>query len=140
MSVDAPAPDRTAVTRTYRQPFSNTWWLRRPSYFWYMVREFSPIPMVAWWVWFLWEVYRLEHNGFIIQSTTVPFIAFSAVCLFFALYHAITFLSLSGMILRVPIGDRFIPAQAIKMLALGGLVAATVVGGAVFIYLGTVEL
>ena len=67
-------------------------------------------------------------------------LAFSAVCLFFTLWHAVTFLNLSGLILRVPIGDRFLPATAVKGAAFGGLLFVTVVGGAIMIYLGYVKL
>ena len=127
--------------RTFRQPQGNTWWLRRRSYFLYMVREFTVIPMAAWLIWFLYQVFQLKQKQYDGPSLEdYAFIAFSVVCLFFTLWHAITFLSLSGLILRVPVGDRFIPATAIKGLALGGLVAATVIGGALLIYLGTVTL
>lgn len=40
----------------------------------------------------------------------------------------------------MPIGDRFVPAMAIKALAFGGLVFVTVVGAANMIYLGRVSL
>ena len=131
----------SGIVRTYRRPQGNTWWLRRPSYFLYLVREFTVIPMSAWLIWFLYQVYQLKQRNYEGPTTEdVAFIAFSVICLFFALWHAITFLSLSGMILRVPVGDRFIPAAAIKGLALGGLVAATLIGGALLIFLGTVKL
>ncbi|MDQ6692362.1 MAG: hypothetical protein M3Z13_06300, partial [Candidatus Dormibacteraeota bacterium] len=50
--------------RTFRQPHGNTWWLRRRSYFLYMVREFTVIPMAAWLIWFLYEVYRLKQGDY----------------------------------------------------------------------------
>jgi fumarate reductase subunit C len=127
--------------RTFRQAQGRTWWLGRRSYFLYMVREFTVIPMSAWLLWFLYEVYRLRQRDYEGPSAEdYAFLAFSVICLFFTLWHALTFLTLSGLILRIPVGDRFIPAGAIKALALGGLVAATVVGGALLIYLGTVRL
>jgi fumarate reductase subunit C len=67
-------------------------------------------------------------------------LAFSLVCLFFTLWHAVTFLNLSGLILRVPLGDRFLPATAVKGAAFGGLVFVTAVGGAIMVYLGYVKL
>jgi fumarate reductase subunit C len=128
------------VIRTYRKPLRTDWWLRRRSYFLYMVREATVIFMVAWLVWFLYEVWQLKQGTFVSLSGNYPVLAFSAVCLFFTLWHAVTFLNLSGLIMRVPIGDRFLPATAVKGAAFGGLLFVTVVGGAIMIYLGYVKL
>ena len=127
--------------KTYRQPLRNDWWLRRRSYFLYMVRESTVIFMVAWLVWFLYQVAALKFGNY--EPPTFEdyaFIAFSVVCLFFTLWHAVTFLNLSGLILRVPIGDRYLPAAAIKAVAFGGLLFVTAVGGAIMIYIGYVKL
>jgi fumarate reductase subunit C len=127
--------------RTYRKPLGNDWWLRRRSYFLYMVRESTVIFMVAWLVWFLYQVVALKFNGYEAPtSDDYAFLAFSVVCLFFTLWHAVTFLNLSGLILRVPLGDRYLPALAIKGVAFGGLLFVTVVGGAIMIGLGYVKL
>ncbi|MDQ6919448.1 MAG: hypothetical protein M3Z98_08830 [Candidatus Dormibacteraeota bacterium] len=140
MSDVAEETDQQPV-RTYRRPLGNDWWIRRRSYFLYMVRESTVIFMVAWLVWFLFQVGALKFGGY--EPPTIDdywFIAFSVICLFFTLWHAVTFLNLSGLILRVPVGDRFLPAFVIKGLAFGGLLFVTVVGGAIMIYLGSVKL
>ena len=127
--------------KTYRQQLPKNWWLRRRSYFLYMVRESTVIFMVAWLVWFLYQVAALKFGGY--EPPTIDdyaFIAFSVVCLFFALWHAVTFLNLSGLILRVPIGDRHLPAAAIKAVAFGGLLFVTIVGGAIMIAIGYVNV
>jgi fumarate reductase subunit C len=128
------------AARTYRRPMPAAWWLRYRTYATYMVREFTPLFMVAWLVWFLVDVYRLRNGEYTGHTGDAAFIVFSAVCLFFTLWHAITFLSLSGMILRIPVGDRFIPAGAVRALSFGGLVFVTVVGGAIMIWLGTLSV
>ncbi|HVD00125.1 MAG TPA: hypothetical protein VNG93_03120 [Candidatus Dormibacteraeota bacterium] len=129
-----------AAPRTYRRALSGGWFLSRRSYFLYVVRELTVVFMVAWLAWFLYEVLLLKQNAFTSLSGNYVVLAFSAVCLFFTLWHAITFLNLSGLILRVPLGDRFAPPSAIKALSFGGLIGATLVGGAVMIYLGYVKL
>jgi fumarate reductase subunit C len=96
--------------------------------------------MTAWLVWFLYEVVLLKQNAFVALTGNYAVLAFSAVCLLFTLYHAVTFLNLSGLILRIPIGDRFAPAVAVRGLAFGGLLFVTVVGGAIMIALGYVNL
>ena len=139
MSEATETPSRPV--RTYRRPHSNNWWLGRRSYFLYMVREATVIFMVAWLIWFLFQVAELRAGAY--EAPTIDdfaFIAFSVVCLFFTLWHAITFLNLSGLILRVPIGDRYLPALAIKGAAFGGLVFVSIAGGAILIYLGYVKV
>ena len=126
--------------KVYRQPLGNDWWLRRRSYVLYMVRELTVVFMVAWLVWFLYQVWQLKQKAFVGLTGNYAVLAFSLVCLFFTLWHAVTFLNLSGLILRVPFGDRFLPAVAIKGAAFGGLIFVTVVGGAIMVYLGTVKL
>jgi fumarate reductase subunit C len=141
MSDGTEAAAATAPAKTYRQPLRNDWWLRRRSYFLYMVRESTVVFMVAWLVWFLYQVAALKFGGY--EPPTIDdyaFIAFSVVCLFFTLWHAVTFLNLSGLILRVPIGDRYLPATVIKAVAFGGLLFVTVVGGAIMIYIGYLKL
>ena len=126
--------------RTYRAPQGRDWWLRRRSYFLYMVRELTVLFMVAWLLWFLYQVALLKQHAFETLTGNYAVLAFSAVCLFFTLWHAVTFLNLSGLILRVPIGDRFAPASAIKVLAFGGLLFVTAVGAAIMIALGYVTV
>ena len=127
--------------KTYRRPLRSDWWFRRRSYFLYMVRESTVIFMVAWLAWFLYQVATLKFGRYEAPTSgDFAFIAFSIICLFFTLWHAVTFLNLSGLILRVPIRDRYLPAVAIKAVAFGGLLFVTVVGAAIMIYLGYVRL
>lgn len=116
------------------------WWLALPTYTLYMVREITPLFMTAWLIWFLVDVWRAAHGGYGGHPGDTPFIVFSVVCLAATLYHAITFLNLSGLILRIPLGGGFAPPEAVKTLAFGGLVGATVIGGAILIWLGTWRL
>ena len=129
-----------AVPKTYRRGLPAGWWYSRPSYLLYVVRELTVVFMVAWLAWFLYEVALLKQNAFVALSGNHAVLAFSLVCLFFTLWHALTFLNLSGLILRLPIGDGHAPPGAIKALAFGGLAAVTLAGGAVMIYLGYLSL
>jgi fumarate reductase subunit C len=127
-------------TRTYRRPLGGAWFLRRTSYFLYMVRELTVIFMTAWLLWFLYQVWLLKQNAFVTLTGNYAVLVFSAICLLFTLYHAVTFLNLSGLILRIPIGDRYVPATVVKALAFGGLLFVTAAGGAIMVYLGYVKL
>ena len=126
--------------RTYRRPLAAGWWMSRPSYLLYTVRELTVVFMAGWLLWFLYQVALLKQGAFQGLAGNYGALAFSAVCLFFTLWHALTFLNLSGLILRLPVGDRFAPAAAIRVLSFLGLGAATVVGGAVMVYLGYVKV
>jgi len=78
------------------------WWLRQRHYFLYIVREFTALPLALWLLWLLFEIHRAAAGpkGFY-ASSSPAFIAFSVICLGFALYHSITFLSLAGAIIHI---------------------------------------
>src|SRR5437867_6235625 len=113
---------------TYRPALGFGWWARHRHYFLYMVREFTPIPFGIWLLWFLVEILRLKDgpNGFYPHLST-GFVIFSAVVLFFALWHSITFLSLSGLIVRLPLGDRIITGRPVAALFFGAWLVVSVV-------------
>ena len=121
MSVE-PATGRPprAATHPARPPFG--WWFRRQGYILYLLREFSSVAIAVWAVVFLVQIGRAKAGA----AGYAPFggpawIAFSAVCLAFALWHAYTFLGLAGEIMRIPLGQRTVPSGLIRMLAFGGL-------------------
>ena len=74
------------------------WWTRRSNYFWYIVREFTSLPLALWLLWFLVEIQRAQNGpkNYYPHSST-GFVIFSVIVLLFALYHSVTFLSLSGV-------------------------------------------
>ena len=55
------------------------------------------------------------------------FVAVSAVCLAAALWHTYTFLSLAGLIMRIPLGDRNVPGKMIVRGAFTAFAVLTVV-------------
>ena len=117
-----------ADTRTYMPRPGATWWLRNRRYVFYMVREFTSIPIAAWAVVFMVEVARLGNGRAGYQPLSGPvWIAFSGFCLVCALWHSFTFLSLAGRIIRVPRGERYVPPRVIVGGMFGLLVAATIV-------------
>ncbi len=122
---------------TYRPSLSSTWWLRNRRYFLFMLRDFTPVPITLWLVWLLVEIARLRAGPAAFQPSRSPwFVAFSLVCLAFALLHSFTWLKLSGVILRVPLGERTLAPRlvtAANFVIWGG---ATIVIGALLIWLG----
>jgi fumarate reductase subunit C len=124
-------------TRTYRAPMGGGWWLRKGHYFWYVVREFSALPLALWLLWLLLEIRRAGGGAaHYSPQASAAFIAFSVVCLLFALYHSFTFLSLAGVIIHLKVGGRPVASRLIVASQFGLWAAATIVIGAVLIGFG----
>jgi fumarate reductase subunit C len=133
--VKTPAVAQTpVVTRSYRWSMPAGWWTRKRHYFLYVVREFTAFPLALWLLWLLVEIKRAGDgpNGYSPHSSTA-FVIFSVVCLLFALYHSVTFLSLSGLIIRVKVLDHQIPARMITLAMFGLWALASIVIAAVLI-------
>ncbi|TME07436.1 MAG: hypothetical protein E6I69_07940 [Chloroflexi bacterium] len=123
------------ATREYRWVMPRGWWTRRANYFWYIVREFTSLPLAVWLLWFLVEVQRAQSGpkGYAPHSSTA-FVIFSVICLGFALYHSITFLSLAGVILHFKVLDRPIPSRLVVLSQFGAWAAISAVIAFVLIY------
>ncbi len=126
-----------SATRTYRAPMGATWWTRKGHYFWYVVREFTAVPLALWLLWFLVEIKRAGAGavGYAPHSST-PFVIFSVICLLFALYHSVTFLSLAGVIIHPRVMGRPVPPRLIVLLMFGQWAVASIVIAAVLIGFG----
>ena len=132
----ATAPDRVsarmpasagepAIAYPVKQPF--TWWTRRRGYLLYMLREFTAVGIAAWMLLFLVQLARMRQGAAGYQPLGGPlFVAISIVCLALALWHSYTFLSLAGLFMRIPLGDRTVPARLIARAMFGALAVVTV--------------
>jgi fumarate reductase subunit C len=128
------ASEAQAAPREYRWRMPAGWWTRRRNYFFYMLREFTSLPMALWMLWLLVEIQRAGNGpaGYHPHSS-LGFVIFSVVVLAFALYHSVTFLSLSGLIIRVKIVDRPVPSRLITLAMFGAWALASIVVAAVLI-------
>jgi len=132
MSVEAESTAHVA-TRVYKPAMATGWWTHKRHYFWYIVREFTALPMALWLLWFLIEIQRSGAAKTYRPGTSTAFIIFSFICLLFALYHSVTFLSLAGVIIHIKALDRPVPPRAIVLAMFGLWLLASVVIGAVLI-------
>ena len=131
------AAPAAAPTRSYPYRQSRLWWLRNRRYLLYMVRELTAIPIAIWMVLFLVEVAGLRGGSRGYQPLGGPaWVVFSLFCLVLALYHSVTFLRLAGQFMRIPMGERNVPAGAIVAGAFSGFVLVTVVVGFLLIWGG----
>jgi fumarate reductase subunit C len=113
------------------------WWTRNRRYFLYVVREFTAVPMALWLLWLLVEIKRAGAGpaGYVPHGS-VAFVIFSVVCLLFALYHSVTFLSLAGVILHPKVLGRPVPPRLVVLAMFGQWALASIVIGAVLIWFG----
>ncbi len=120
------ASDRTAVPAAYPYKQRFTWWARRRGYLLYMIRELTAAAIALWMILFLIEIVRARQGAGGYQPLGgILFEVVSVVCLALALWHSYTFLSLAGLIMRVPIGDRTLSPRVIVAGAFGGFVVIT---------------
>lgn len=134
-STAAPSPSKPAAAYPFKQPI--TWWTRRRGYLLYMLREFTTVGIAVWMTLFVVEIARLRAGSGGYEPFGGPlFIAISLVCLALAVWHSYTFLSLSGLIMRIPLGERTVPAQVIKGAAFAGFAVTTAVITALLIWGG----
>jgi len=113
------------------------WWIRKRHYFFYMLREFTALPLAVWLLWFLVEIKRAgDGPAAYAPHGSALFVAFSVVCLAFALYHSITFLSLAGVIIHVKFLGRPVPSRLIVLSQFGLWAAASILIGFALIWFG----
>jgi fumarate reductase subunit C len=128
--------------RTYRPRLPNTWWLRNRRYFLFMLRDFTVVPITLWLLSLLLEIARLgagptgEGAGYY-AYTSPRYVVFSVVCLAFALLHSVTWLGISGIILRIPLGQKDLDPKIVTGANFALWAAASAVVGALLVVLGS---
>lgn len=133
---EAPAAARGG-RRAYGWVMPTGWWTQKRHYLFYMVREFTALPLALWLLWFLVEIKRAGSGAASYSPHgSLPFVIFSVICLLFALYHSVTFLSLAGVILHFKFLGRPIPSRLVVASQFGAWAVASIVIGAVLIGFG----
>jgi fumarate reductase subunit C len=127
--------------KAYHPQLPASWWLRNGRYSLYMLREFSVVPITLWLLSLLVQISRLgggpaqEGSGYYAYTSPL-YIVFSIVCLAFALLHSVTWLNLSGVILRVKLGEREVAPRTVTGANFAQWALATLIIGALLIFLG----
>jgi fumarate reductase subunit C len=104
--------------RMYRRPVSTWWWLRKRSYFVFVMRELSSI-FIAWLVVYLLLLVAAIGRGGAAYSDFLDFAANPAVVVLniiafaFVVLHTITWFSLTPKAMDVRLGGRPVPAAAV---------------------------
>jgi fumarate reductase subunit C len=121
--MSAPVPSYTEHhPRWYRAPVSTWWWLSRPSYAAFILRELSSV-FVAWSVVFLLLLVRAvgrgadSYAGFLDWAATPWVVLLNVVTFAFVVYHAVTWFRLTPAAVVVRVRGRRLPGAAVVLPA-----------------------
>jgi fumarate reductase subunit C len=103
--------------KEYNRPVSATWWMKRPSYTRFIIRELTGIVLAGYAVFLIYLMMQAKDPArfnAMIESLKSPLnIGLHLIVLFFALFHSITFFDLTPRALRVHRGEARVPDGAI---------------------------
>lgn len=117
--------------RLFKPRISLLWWLDRPSYTAFILRELSSV-FVAWFVVYLLLLVHAVLQGpaayqrFLDNAANPALIALNILSLAFVLYHAITFINLTPQAMAVRWVSR--PAIYLVWMVVSALIAWLVMG------------
>lgn len=103
----------------YIRHYPNTWWLKRRSYFLFMVREFTSIFVAGYCVFLLYFFYKLSQGPEayyrVIELLKCPLsVILHIIAFIFAVYHSITWFNLTPKIFILRIGEEKLPSFLIS--------------------------
>jgi fumarate reductase subunit C len=104
--------------RTYQEPLSTWWWLKKRTYFVFAMRELSSV-FVAWFAVFLILLIAAigqgesEYQDFLDWAATPWVVVLNVVALLFIVLHTITWFALTPQAMAVRLGDRRVPASLV---------------------------
>jgi fumarate reductase subunit C len=115
---------------TLRRPVSTWWWLRKRTYFVFVMRELSSL-FVAWYVLFLLLLVRAvdrseaAYSDFLDWAASPVIVVINVVGFAFILLHAVTWFSLTPQALALQVRGRRVPGWLIIGVQYVGLAVVT---------------
>ena len=127
MSARRPDP-----SKLYHREMSATWWLKKQSYFLFMLRELSSVFIAIFLIVFLVQIYQLTRGpeayaAFIRKLSSPGWIIFNLITFLFALYHSITWFQSSAIVLALRFGEREVPRNLFVALNVGALAVVSLI-------------
>lgn len=117
--------------RPYQQPMSTWWWLKKRSYFVFVMRELSSV-FVAWFVVFLLMlVYAVgkgdsAYQDFLDWAASPWVVVVNVVALGFVVLHTVTWFNLTPQAMVVRVAGQRLPARMVIAAQYAGLVVVSV--------------
>ena len=123
---------RTQRPGLYYPKMRTTWWLSRPGYVRFMIREATSVFIAIFLIEFLMLVRSIAEGPQAYASmmaclASPGVIAFNVVALVFALYHTVTWFMLTGVVQVVRLGDHQVPPALIVAGAFAGWVVVSLI-------------
>lgn len=124
--------NRPEKSKLYYPKMSATWWLRKPSYFLFMLRELSSVFIAIFLIVFLTQIYQLTQGpepyvAFSQKLSSPGWVIFHVVALLFAIYHSITWFQSTAVVLPLRLGGREIAPAVITAFNIGAWIAISLV-------------
>jgi fumarate reductase subunit C len=123
---------------TWRRPISTWWWLRKRTYFVFVMRELSSL-FVGWFVLYLLLFFRAVGRGdaayhdFLDKADSPVLVVVNVVGFLFIVLHAVTWFSLTPQAMALRVRGKPVPA----LLVIGAQYAGLAVVSAVIWWLVT---
>ncbi|MGO4258226.1 fumarate reductase subunit C [Marmoricola sp. RAF53] len=117
---------------TYTRRVPVFWWLRRRTYFVFVMRELSSI-FVAWFVVFLLLLVKAvgrdeaAYRDFLDWAASPAIVTLNVVAAAFLVLHTITWFNLTPQAMDLRLGGRPVPAAAVIAAQYAGLVVVSAV-------------
>lgn len=117
---------------TYRQPVSRLWWMKRRTYFVFVLRELSSV-FVGWSAVFLMVMLVAVGRGeaayqrFLNWASSPVVVIVNVIALGFLVLHTVTWFALTPQAMEVRLGGRRVPRVKMVNIAGRSVPAATVV-------------
>lgn len=114
----------------YRRPIPVLWWIRKRSYFLFVMRELSSL-FVAWLVLYLLLFVRAvgrgeaAYAGFLDWASSPWLVVLNVVAFAFVVLHTVTWFSLTPQAMVLDVGGRRVPPAAIIGAQYAGLVVVS---------------
>jgi fumarate reductase subunit C len=121
---------RPDPSKLYRPKIPATWWLRKKSYFLFMLRELSSVFIALFLLVYLYQIYQLTRGpeayvAFSRRLSSPGWIFFNLIALLFAVYHSVTWFQSTAVVLPVRLGERLVPRQIVTALHIGAWIVVS---------------
>jgi len=122
--------NRPDPSRLHPQPLPRTWWLRRRSYFLFLVREFTSLFIAAYLVLLMAGLYQLgsgheaysEWQG---RMAEPGWILLHGVILVFAVFHSVTWFQTTSIVIELKAGGVKLPRAMFTALNVAAWLAVS---------------
>jgi fumarate reductase subunit C len=113
------ATDTTTKPKQLIRPMPTDWYLKKPAYTWFMVRDITSLPIMVYCLFLLCVMERAiratpkEFADFYAKWTSFPLVILHVIALVFAVYHSVSFFNFTPQVIVQYRGDEKVPGSFI---------------------------